>query len=110
MLLCRVNSHRFILASPVPDNSAFNRIHASPQPTSFQHLPHSHFSYIHNSFISNHLRTLQKNTGGMPNPSHFGTRQTSAHRVIVVFSPRSSISRRLSQNDPLALQPVLAPA
>jgi hypothetical protein len=66
MLYCAVNSHFFFRAPSPRRNSTSNQIHASPQPASIQHLPHSHFPYIHNLLIPKHLRTLQKNTGVHP--------------------------------------------
>src|ERR1700733_6499020 len=109
MLYCAVNLHFFFRAPSPRRNSTSNQNHASPQPASIQHLPHSHFPYTHNLFIPKHLRTLQKNTGGYTQTFPIWNRSAAVSTSIVVFSPRSSISRRQSQNEPLALRPALTP-
>ena len=61
--------------------------HALPHPQQFQSLAHSHFWNISNPLIPNCLRTLPKNTGVYPLPSHFGTHirpsLSSAHHFSV---------------------------
>src|SRR5580693_3944432 len=85
VLYCAVNLHFFFRAHSPRRNSTPNQNHASPQPASIQHLPHSHFPYIHNLLIPKHLRTLQKKTGGIPNPSQFGTAQPPFRQALWYF-------------------------
>src|SRR5580698_7828123 len=83
---------RYAPASPIKSAPSTLLLFAVPQPLQIQPLPHS----------------LKNNPGVYP-PSLFGIDSQSSRSTNVVFSPRSSISRRLSRNDSLAFYPALTP-